>query len=354
MCVIALKPVDKVVTKRELKNCFSNNSNGAGMMYSVRENGENLLCVDKGYFGFRKFYKHFRMMEALYPDSPFILHFRIATSGYISADACHPFMIHDDLAFVHNGIFSKMGSIKESDTQEFNRTILRRLPKNFLDIEKAKNMVNEYITTSLSKVVFMDNVGNYTIMNESAGIWNDKGVWFSNTGYSYNVSESYMREYYGGYSGYDTSGASYTTVKKRCIVCSCWAALANVEWEDIIFEGSKQTGWVCKFCRDFMANTHKCSTCGESKPRSKLYRSVYGEFVCDVCTLMNGDTTVENWEAEVKYLKEAETGDPHQPDTITGVCPVCCMTVTAVEKDNWACPQCGIYLSRNDYLENVI
>lgn len=331
------------------------------MMYIESVKGyEDVLCIDKGYFGFRKFYKRFRKMESLYPNSPFVLHFRIATSGYVSANACHPFMIHDDLAFAHNGIFSKMGSLTESDTQEFNRTILRRLPKNFLDIEKAKNMVDDYITTSLSKVVFMDNIGNYTIMNESGGIWNDKGVWFSNTGYSYNISESWGRDYYGGCSGYDTSGNSYTTVKKRCIVCSCWVELADVEWEDVIFESRKQAGWVCTFCRNFMTNIHKCTTCGESKPRSKLYRNVYGEFVCDICTLMNGDSIIEKdahsnfLKDELLYLKEAEAGDSGQPDTITGVCPVCCMTVTAVEKDYWACPKCGIYLSRNDYLENVI
>jgi len=348
MCIIALKPAGKVITRKELRNCFSNNSDGAGMMYIESVKGyEDVLCIDKGYFGFRKFYKHFRKMENLYPNSPFVLHFRIATSGYIGVDACHPFIVHGGLAFAHNGIFSKLGSKIESDTQEFNRIILCRLPKNFLDIEKAKNMVEEYITTSLSKAVFMDNVGNYTIMNESAGVWNDRGVWFSNSGYSYNVSDFSLRDYYGGY-GYDVSGTSYNIVKKQCIVCSCWASLAEVEWEDIIFEGKKQKGWVCRFCRDFMADVHKCTTCGESKPRSKLYRNVYGEFVCDICTIMNGDNI------EVEYLREAASLDPHQGEFITGVCPVCCMTVTAVEKDNWICPKCGIYLSKNDYLENVI
>jgi len=161
MCIIVVKPAKAIITRKTLKTCYDSNSDGAGMMFATG----GKLFVDKGYFSFRRFYKQFREHERAYPDSNFVLHFRIATSGGIRPDTCHPFYVHKNLAFAHNGILSRLGTKDKSDTMVFNETILQLLPPNFLDMDKAKNAIEDYITTSLSKVVFMDNAGKLTIMN---------------------------------------------------------------------------------------------------------------------------------------------------------------------------------------------
>ena len=366
MCIIAVKPANKTITRRTLKNCFISNSDGAGIMWA----NENKLWIEKGFFGFRKFYKRFRELELTCPDSDFILHFRIATSGGIRHETCHPFRVHNKLAFVHNGIFSNLGETKMSDTQVFNRDILQKLPPNFLDMNKAREEIFDYIVTSLSKVVFLDNNGKHIIVNEEHGIW-DEGIWFSNYGYlptSHYTTKYTDDAYYNDYCG-------YSTTRKRCIICSCWAEIEKIDWEsNVSFEGKKQSGWVCHFCRDFIGAIHKCDGCGMLKQRRNLCRNQYGEMICDECLLINktyannyaSDANVDKicydcgspdvyYKAENTYLCYACYSRTKKDMGVIekGECPVCHMIVHLSEEDAYKCPSCQVYLDKNEYLENA-
>lgn len=87
MCIIAAAKSRKL-TKDEIKNCFTSNPNGAGIAWS--EGGKNhfqkgFMTIEK----FQEFYNHFDIL-------PHVAHFRIATSGGVSQELTHPFLISLD------------------------------------------------------------------------------------------------------------------------------------------------------------------------------------------------------------------------------------------------------------------
>lgn len=172
MCQIIYKPNNATITKNELRQCWIENSDGAGFMFS--EN--NKLIVQKGYMSFRSFWKAIKLNL----NKTLVMHFRFSTHGPKNPDNTHPFLINESLAVCHNGIFSEMGKIKDgfSDTAHFVKNVLMQLPINFLDNIGIKCIIEEYCIKEHSKLVFMDHKSDVTILNEAAGQWQD-GKWFS-------------------------------------------------------------------------------------------------------------------------------------------------------------------------------
>ena len=174
MCIAIMKSENKKINKATLKRCYDANPDGAGFMYA--ENKE--LTVKKGYFTFKDFYKEYKPHE----NKQVLLHFRIKTHGPIDKDNCHPFLVNTGLGFIHNGIISGYGDNKESDTIQFNNSILKKIVakhgNNSLFDDPMVELIENVI--GYSKLVFLDRHGNYKIMNEDKGSWND-GIWYSNS-----------------------------------------------------------------------------------------------------------------------------------------------------------------------------
>jgi hypothetical protein len=191
MCIIAIQPQGQSISKETLKKGWDSNSHGAGMMYS--EGGE--FIVKKVMNDFEGFYRMYT--DASAKDVAIVLHFRIATSGGINDYNLHPFQVSDDVWFCHNGILDIEVPLKskENDTQIFNNTILKKLPTGFLYNEGIMNMIY-YSIGSYNKFVFLDNEGDYHIVNEEAGIW-DNGIWYSNKSYMIykNTPSAYGKRY---------------------------------------------------------------------------------------------------------------------------------------------------------------
>jgi hypothetical protein len=195
-----------------LRQCWDRNKDGAGVMFA--HGGE--LRVVKGMMKWRAFKKFWRSLGPLRVEAPVVLHFRIATHGTILPKNCHPFFIRDNLAFAHNGVIRKVSIKKDwdiSDTEMFSLAYLKPfdavvnggLTIELLDQPWVHNLISEYI--GYSKLVFLDNEGNHTIINESAGTWDD-GVWYSNPGYkpppktvvhSYTPSNKWSPKKYPGW-----------------------------------------------------------------------------------------------------------------------------------------------------------
>jgi predicted glutamine amidotransferase len=249
MCVIIVKKKDKNITRRELKECWDFNPDGAGFMYAAN----NKLHISKGYFSFRAFYHVFRKYERLYPESDFVIHMRIATSGKKDYDNCHPFIVNDGLAFAHNGIFWGLGDKEHSDTYILNEEILSKFPRNFLDIPEIFKAVTDYVIESHSKLVFMDNQNKITIVNEKAGTWDD-GIWYSSGHYMTKIytPSSYKSSYYnksatGGHDEYDNEGRSiYKASEVYCFSCNTWIKRDDVQ--------NVHGNWdTCPICGEIMA-----------------------------------------------------------------------------------------------------
>jgi len=187
MCIIAYRPKGATLTKKVLKNCYDNNGDGCGIAWPD-DKGESMI-VERGLFGFRKLWNIYRDIPK---DKPVLLHFRIGTSGQIDEKNCHPFLINEKYALVHNGnIENKLGDKDDtlSDTNFFVEKVLRPIfnhpsfkkEEHFWSGFSFKWLMENSIDTK-NKMVILGADGMATIYNESAGEWENE-VWFSNKTY---------------------------------------------------------------------------------------------------------------------------------------------------------------------------
>lgn len=207
MCVIVNKNRGIELPRKELlENCFSNNSDGAGMMYNL--NGK--VYIEKGFMKFDEFYN--RLMELdkkiNLVDRGLVMHFRISTSGGINKGNCHPYPISNnvndlkalrfttDLGMAHNGIMSKYEPSKNStlnDTQTFIKTYLSKVYEVYKDFLKDDVMMKAIEYEVGSKLSFLDTEGNITTVGKFEEY---EGCQYSNSTYSYNYySSSYWSKW---------------------------------------------------------------------------------------------------------------------------------------------------------------
>lgn len=178
MCLALCSPVGVVVPKENLEEAFKSNDDGAGFAYA--ENDQ--LHIEKGFMTFDSFYEAYKPHE----EKAAIVHFRIKTHGDVDQDNTHPFQVGKHLAFIHNGVISRVNRDEDkskSDTYWFNQKLLVPIYKKdsrFIFKDHFKELIQEYIGGS--KLVFLNNKGHHTIVNEKAGHWKD-GVWYSNHSY---------------------------------------------------------------------------------------------------------------------------------------------------------------------------
>jgi len=137
------------------------------------------IRMKKGFMHLMDFMDFWKTKE--WNEVPAILHFRIATHGGINSKNTHPFWVFPKkLAFVHNGIFYfEDPKDKISDTQIFNRHVLKQLPRNFLSNTGFRILLEDFVGVS-SKLAFLSSDGEIDIFNEDGGTWGDDGCWFSN------------------------------------------------------------------------------------------------------------------------------------------------------------------------------
>jgi len=179
MCIAILNTKQTTLKKQLLKNCWENNGDGAGMLYI---DNDNQLKVFKEMKNFNTFYNKYIDVRQKYGKRNIVLHFRISTHGKINETNCHPFLVDDDLGFVHNGMIYNAPTSKDySDTYMFNETMLKKFKPGFEHDEIVLDLLADYIGMG-SKLVFLNSNDEWAIVNEEAGHWN-LGCWFSNSSY---------------------------------------------------------------------------------------------------------------------------------------------------------------------------
>lgn len=183
MCIAILNSPNVTFPKSLIQNCWDNNRDGGGMIWT--ENNINQLNIFKEVKNFQTFYNKYVEIRKTCPQSNIVLHFRISTSGGVNETNTHPFAVNKDLAFVHNGIISELNGIdaKRSDTNLFNEQYLRKLPSDFIYSEAILALIKKFIGSS--KLLFLNNLNEYTIINENLGVRDAlyDGCWFSNSTY---------------------------------------------------------------------------------------------------------------------------------------------------------------------------
>jgi len=174
MCIAIHKPAGADISTERLENCWYNNDDGAGFMYS--RHGQ--LFVRKGFMFFEDFLQAYISISDRV-DLEMVIHFRTTTHGVTTEKNTHPFFVFPKrLAFVHNGIISGLPNHKFlSDTQLFNNKVLKQLPHNFLNNSAIIKLIEEYI--GWSRLVFMTSDGDVTVIGP--GEHDENGVWYSNS-----------------------------------------------------------------------------------------------------------------------------------------------------------------------------
>ena len=200
MCIAIVKTKNGKISDEYLRNCFNNNSDGAGLAYS--HDGE--LFYIKGIFDVKQFIDEVRKAEEL-ADGAMLIHCRISTSGLVDKDNCHPHVVNEKTVMIHNGILDidvPKNSTK-SDTVIFVENLLSGLPVDFMNDKGIMDLITFTIGKS-NKFCFLNNKGEYAIANEEAGEWVD-GVWYSNSTYSYSYKSYYGYNYGWGKSSKKSS-----------------------------------------------------------------------------------------------------------------------------------------------------
>ena len=173
ICILNTKKGGRL-PKSQVQNSWDNNDMGSGLLW----NKDGKLNVFKSY-DYDEYLEKYNELRDDKSIGNIVLHFRIATSGYNGEHNLHPFLVNDDLGFVHNGIIKGLGNKTFSDTYEFN-DMLKKYKHNFLTCEMSKFFISEYI--GYSKLIFLDSKDKYTIINEELGKW-ASGNWYSNDSY---------------------------------------------------------------------------------------------------------------------------------------------------------------------------
>lgn len=242
MCIICAKPSGaEMISNETLKNCWENNSDGAGICYSRAGSGKvNIL---KGFMKYKHLYR--ALCELNFGvDDDVIIHFRWATHGLVDRGNCHPFPLSSDInelrclegefpvGITHNGVFNTMPlDEKLSDTQKFISMVMMNIDINS---EAVQELLSGYCGNS-SKLAILKNDGLLLIGN----FIKDKGIYYSNTDYKPRVYQQYEDNVWKGYAGVDDCKIA-SRIEDECILCG---NMNNVEF----YENEE-----CFLCSDCM------------------------------------------------------------------------------------------------------
>lgn len=205
MCIIVYKPNTSNFPKKDiLKNCFSNNDDGAGYMYAV--NGK--VIIRKGFMKFKEFWDDLGKTRKKYGDNiPCVMHFRISTQAGINPTITHPYPVSDrlddlrqlrsvaDVGVAHNGIIdftSDYKALDRNDTMSFVLDYLSLIADRkdwYTDDSKRKLIAN--LIGVHNKLAILSGDGHCELIGDF--ISDTDGCMYSN--YSYTIDYSRAKSF---------------------------------------------------------------------------------------------------------------------------------------------------------------
>lgn len=218
MCVIVAKNKGYNLPKKEiLQNCYTNNPDGAGIMYTKN----NKVVIDKGYMSFNSLWKRLQKLktEIDIKNTPIVLHFRIGTSGAYDKSNTHPFELTNqdsrllklknsvNIGIAHNGIITAYEDTTEltlNDTQLFIRDFLFPIYKINNEFYKYKDIQEIIKKVTGSKFAFLTSKKELILIGDFI---EDNGIYYSNKTYlesrdTYTKKKSPKQYKYTDYNEY--------------------------------------------------------------------------------------------------------------------------------------------------------
>lgn len=177
MCIAIVKPANRQIPADFLKEGFCSNPHGAG--YAVA-NGDS-LTVKKGFFSIEHFLSEFNKEDQ---NKPMLIHCRWSTHSAQNSKNCHPWLLNQDTALIHNGVLSGFTGFHNgmSDTGNFVESVIKPALSDFPDAWKRAwftQLLTDAIAKNGNKIAIMDKTGEYSIFGDHLGVWVD-GIWYSN------------------------------------------------------------------------------------------------------------------------------------------------------------------------------
>lgn len=181
MCIIMAAKANTEIPEKHIQNGFDRNPDGAGYMFAR----QGKVVVRRGYMDVLGLLRAYQKDVRATPNSPFVLHCRIGTSGKVDVDNCHPFLLEShNMGIAHNGIMQEfeVPHSTHSDTWHFVYDALAKLPKSALR-SAGMDLLLESLAKSTSSKFAVLSGNRLRLYNESAGAW-DNNVWYSNSTYT--------------------------------------------------------------------------------------------------------------------------------------------------------------------------
>ena len=192
MCLLVVCSPDSTPRKKDLECASCNNPHGFG--YAVIA-GDRII-TGRG-MSAKKVIKEFLAVRKEFPSSYAMFHARYATHGVKNVDNCHPFKVSEETYLAHNGILDVdiHATDKRSDTRVFAEDILPSIGGvKMLDDDNVWKILSKWSSGSKIAVLTLDPSArdNCYIINESAGHWDNEGMWWSNDTYKASAWSSYI------------------------------------------------------------------------------------------------------------------------------------------------------------------
>ena len=306
MCIAILNTKGTTLKKQILSNCWENNGDGAGILYI---NDDNQMETFKTLDSFDDFYSNYIFIKQTYGKRKnMLLHFRISTHGTINEENCHPFIVDENVGFIHNGMISEVpDSVQYSDTNMLNRTLLQKLSPGF----EQDDDVLEFLASMIgigNKLVFLNSDNEWSIVNEEAGHWN-LGCWFSNDSYK-QVNSWYD---FGGVRKQKKGKAGFTPAysHRDFYYDDAWDNGGYGTALDTTYDDGND--FVCQDCGVKLYGMNElergtCDHCEEIRQEEK--KDIPTVAQCDVCNWHDGEYQ-EDWQAHVceECLAELNGGE---------------------------------------------
>ena len=280
MCIAILAKPGKRLTEEQIKNCWKNNSDGAGFAYI--SNAE--MVVVKELKKVKRFIKLYKKHEATSKNSPMLIHFRIRTHGEVSISNTQPIQISNRCTFIHNGVIGAMpDNPVHSDTVMFKNYILRYMNDGFHTKPKILTMIERI--TGFSKLVFLHTDGTYSIVQESLGKW-EENIWYSNESHKTWVTKkkSTTTVQTGVYNAYPRNqGCVFDTIPQRLLPTTTPTPTTTIAetkgLNQIKIEEKNKNNILLPFQNDM-----KCHGCKKQFFISHKWFLIYNKYrVCESC-----------------------------------------------------------------------
>jgi predicted glutamine amidotransferase len=173
MCLAIFKRAEAVIPAESLRNGWIGNPDGGGFAYAHK----GKIRIVNGLMTLKEFNKAYSEAAKKHPAAPFLVHFRIRSMGDKNEANTHPFLLNN-AALIHNGTIDGTGAVYQTGDSDTKLFVAKY--KDILTVANIKKYRSDFdAALNYNKVAVLDGNGEFAIINENIGNWQN-GVWYSN------------------------------------------------------------------------------------------------------------------------------------------------------------------------------